>query len=72
VGRIDAEAADLIDAGLGDVVLGQARDEGGVHAELRDGHGDVDLGAAEGHLQFVGLDETQDPGGESRASPRRR
>ena len=53
--RIDAEAAQSLDAGLGDVVLRQARDEGGLLAEERERNGDIGLAAAEGHFEDGGL-----------------
>jgi hypothetical protein len=48
---IDAEPAQALDAGLGDVVLRQARDEGSLLAEEGQRDSDVGFAAAEGHFQ---------------------
>ncbi len=57
--RIDAESAEPVDGGFRHIVLGQARDEGRLFAEISEGHGDIRLAAAEGHFQLGRLAEAQ-------------
>ncbi len=52
-GGINAEAAQLADAGVCDGVIGQDRQKADVHAVVRERHGHVGLAAAEGSFQIV-------------------
>ena len=59
----DAEAAELRDAHVGDVVLGKTGDELGVDAVIGQGDSHVGLAAAEGGVELMGLREAQVTGG---------
>src|SRR5262249_11603713 len=59
--RIDAEPAQLGDASIGDRVLWKRGNVHGVHAQLRQRHGDIGLAAAEGRNKLRRLQKFLHP-----------
>ena len=57
--RVDAEATQFLHAGVAEIVFREARDEGGLVAEEREGDGDIGFTAAEGHFQHRRLREAK-------------
>ena len=56
--RVHAEAPQLADAGIADIVIGQDGHKGRFHAVVGQRNADVGLAAAKGGLQYGRLEET--------------